>query len=79
MSKLQTETALSTMEADIIALVYCCRELLPIMDQVAGLGAIVGLKTKDLTTMKVSIHEDNADALVLAQTIPPQFTPRSKY
>jgi len=79
MSKLKTETALSTMEADIIALVHCCRELLPIMDQVAGLGAIVGLKTKDLTTMKVSIHEDNADALVLAQTIPPQFTPRSKY
>ena len=53
--------ALSTMEAEIIALVHCCQELFPIMDQVAELGAIVivGLKTKDLTTMKVSIHEDN--------------------
>jgi len=79
MSKLQTETALSTMEAEIIALVHCCRELLPIMDQLAELREIVGLKTKDLTTMKVSIHEDNTDVLVLAQTIPPQFTPRSKY
>ena len=79
MSKLQTETALSTMEAEIIALAHCCRELFPIMNQVAELGAIVGLKTKDLTTMKVSIHEDNAGALVLAQTITPQFTPRSKY
>ena len=79
MSKLQTETALSTIEAEIIALPHCCRELFPIMNQVAELGAIMGLKTKDLTTMKVSIHEDNADALVLAQTIPPQFTPRSKY
>ena len=49
------------------------------MDQVAELGAVVGLKTDKLTTMKVSIHEDNAGALVLAQTIPPQFTPRSKY
>jgi hypothetical protein len=29
--------------------------------------------------MHVSIHEDNAGALVLVQTIPPQFTPRSKY
>jgi len=79
MSKLQTETALSTMEAEIIALAHCCRELFPIMDQVAELGAVVGLKTDKLTTMKVSIHEDNAGALVLAQTIPPQFTPRSKY
>jgi hypothetical protein len=31
-SKLQTETALSTMEAKIIALSACCRELFPIMD-----------------------------------------------
>ncbi len=29
--------------------------------------------------MHVSIHEDNAGALVLAETIPPQFTPRSKW
>eukprot|EP00804_Cyclotella_cryptica_P010003 CCRYP_015429-RA/>CCRYP_015429-RA protein AED:0.12 eAED:0.12 QI:0/-1/0/1/-1/0/1/0/80 len=28
--------------------------------------------------MNVSIHEDNAGALVLANTLPPQFTPRSK-
>jgi hypothetical protein len=27
----------------------------------------------------VSIHEDNSGALVLAKTLPPQFTPRSKY
>ncbi len=25
------------------------------------------------------IHEDNLGALVLAETLPPQFTPRSKY
>ena len=31
------------------------------------------------TTMNVSIHEDNSGALVLAETLPPQFTPRSKY
>jgi hypothetical protein len=30
-------------------------------------------------TMNVSIHEDNLGALVLAKTLPPQFTPRSKY
>jgi len=49
------------------------------MDHVAELGAIVGLEMKEFTTTKVSIHEDNAGALVLMQTIPPQFTPCSKY
>jgi hypothetical protein len=31
------------------------------------------------TTMNVSIHEDNSGALVLLKTLPPQFTPQSKY
>ncbi len=31
------------------------------------------------TTMKLSVHEDNNGALVLANILPPQFTPRSKY
>ena len=38
-SKLQTETALSTMEAEIVALAHCCRELFPVMDMVAELGS----------------------------------------
>ena len=29
--------------------------------------------------MNVSIHEENAVALVLAMTLPPQFTPCSKF
>ena len=78
-SKLQQETALSTMEAEIIALAHSCRELFPIIDIVHELGVVVGLPTTDLTSMHVSIHEDNAGALVLAETIPPQYTPRSKY
>jgi len=80
MSKLQTEMALSTMEVEIICLAHYCMALFPIMNQVSKLRAIVGLKTKDLMTMKVSsIHEDDAGALVLAQAIPTQFTPRGKY
>ena len=78
-SKLQTETALSTMEAEIIALSHCCRELFPVCDIVEEVGNVVGLKTEDMTSMHVSVHEDNAGALVLAETIPPEFTPRSKY
>ena len=77
-SKLQTETALSTMEAKVIALAHCCQELVPIMDMVSLLGTKVGLPVSR-TTMNVSIHEDNAGALVLAETLPPWFTPRSKH
>ena len=77
-SQLQTETALSTMEAEIIALSACCRDLLPIIDIVESVTSSVKLPIGE-TTMKLSVHEDNSGALVLAKTLPPQFTPRSKY
>jgi hypothetical protein len=48
------------------------------MDMASLLGAKVGLPVSR-TTMNVSIREDNAGALVLAETLPPQFTPRSKH
>ena len=78
-SKLQGSTALSTMEAEVIALAHSCRELFPVMDLVKEVGAIVGLPTEDLTSMHVCLHEDNAGALALANKIPPQFTSTSKY
>ena len=60
-SKLQTETALSTMEAEIVALAHSCRELFPIMDMVQVLGTAVGLPLEEPTSMHVSIHKDNAE------------------
>jgi hypothetical protein len=48
------------------------------MDMVSLLGTKVGLPENG-ATMKVSIHEDNAGALVPAETLSPQFTPRSKH
>ncbi len=77
-SRLQTETALSTMEAEVIALAACMRELIPIVDMVKELTHSVGLQAGDVI-MNVSDHKDNSGALVLAETLPPQFTPRSKY
>ena len=77
-SKLQTQTALSTMEAEVIALGACMKELIPIMDMVQSLAVAVGISAGDVN-MRVSVHEDNSGALVLAETLPPQFTPRSKY
>ena len=78
-SKLQRETALSTMEAEINALAHCCRELFPVLDMAIDVGDAVGLPTKDIASMSVSVHEDNAGALILAQTLPPQCTHQSKY
>ena len=49
------------------------------MDIVEEVGVSVGMPTKDLTSMHVSVHEENAGALILAETLPPQFTHRSKY
>ncbi len=69
-SKLQTEMALSAMEAKIIALAACCRELFPIMDMVGSETNSVKLPIGK-TTMNVSIYEDNSGALVLAKNLPP--------
>ena len=66
-SKLQTETALSTMEAEIISLVHSCRELFPIMDMVGSLGPALGIPAGD-TTMKVTVHGDNAGSLIYWKT-----------
>jgi hypothetical protein len=83
-SKLQTKTATSTMEAEVIALSSCCHELLPIIGPVDEIGIAVCIKkpdddNSDSSTMHVTIHEENSGALILATTPPPQFTPRSKH
>ena len=65
-SRLQESTALSTMQAEVNALTHACRALFTIMDLVKEVGAIVGMPTEELTSMHVSIHEDNAGALSLA-------------
>ena len=54
-SKLQAETALSTMEAEIISMAHCCRELFPIINITTSLGKAVVLPMGD-TTMNVSVH-----------------------
>ena len=68
-SKLQRETALSTMEAEIVALAHSCRELFPIMDMVESMSKVFGLPNPK-SSIQVSIHEDDAGGLVLAETLP---------
>ena len=44
-------------------------------DTVKEIGEVVGMETEKMLSMHVSIHEDHAGALVLAESIPPEFTP----
>ncbi len=48
-SKLQSETALSTMEAEIVALAHSCSKLFPIMDGVSIMGKTIGLPVGNTT------------------------------
>ncbi len=48
------------------------------MDGVSIMGKAIGLPVDD-TTIQVSIHDDSVGALVLAKTLPPQFTSQSKH
>ncbi len=65
------------MEAEVISLAACMRDLIPIIDMVRDLAQAVGLQSGDVN-MNISVHKDNSGALVLAEFLPPQFTPRSK-
>ena len=67
-SKLQSETAFSTMEAEVIVMAACMRELVSIIDMVVDLARAVGLSSEGVN-MNVSVHEDNSGALVLAETL----------
>ncbi len=62
----------------MVALGACMKELIPIMNMVQLLAVAVVIPAVDVN-MRVSVHEDNSGALVLAKTLPPQFTPCSKY
>ena len=62
----------------MIALDQSFHESFNIFDMAKYLSVEVGI-TIGYSTMNVSIHEDNADELVLADLLPPKFTPHRKY
>jgi hypothetical protein len=78
-SKLQTEIALSTMEAEYVALSASCKELFPLIDLTTELTSTIGLKLNTTTDMHIKIHEDNVGALILGKLEPRRMTPRSKH
>ena len=67
------------MQSEVISLGACTRELIPVIDLVDEVGAAVGMTPAELVSLHVTVHEDNAGALVLAAAVPPQCTTASKH
>jgi len=76
-SKLQTEAALSTTEAELTALSQSMRELMPIRDLATEIMESMRMKSKPSFCTHSTVFEDNNGASTLATT--PKMTPRSKH
>jgi hypothetical protein len=78
-SKLQTDIATSTMEAEYSALSMALRAAIPLLELVKA--TVTGLKLPNLpfTTFKTTVHEDNQSCERLANMEPRRVTPRSKF
>ena len=77
-SRLQVETALSTMEAEYIALSQALRVLIPLRIVLDEVTTALNLKQDPHSSIKSTIFEDNQACLLLATSDPPKMTPRSK-
>lgn len=77
-SKLQTEIALSTMEAEYIALSTAMRAFIPLRHVLDELVQSFKLPV-DKDSVVSTVFEDNQPALALATQDPPRLTPRSKH
>ena len=75
-SKLQTEIALSTTEAEYIALSQSMRDLLPTRELIHEVVPYFGIALEAVTTHS-TVFEDNQGAIALANA--PKMTPRSKH
>jgi hypothetical protein len=82
-SKLQTDIATSTMEAEYNALAMAMREVIPLQnlskDIIRGLGEKNIKLTTFHKTLRTVVHEDNTGTLKLANMEPGRMTPRSKH
>ena len=75
-SKMQTEIALSTTEAEYIALSQSMREVIPLLEMIHELRSIY-LLSEDKPIIKCTLFEDNNGALALAKE--PKYRPRTKH
>ena len=73
---MQTETALSTTEAEYIALSQSMRDLIPLRTILAELSQIIEFKIETPITYS-TVFEDNNGAIELANE--PKYRPRTKH
>jgi hypothetical protein len=78
-SKLQTDIATSTMEAEYNALSLSMRDVIPFKRLVNAVSHSVGLTEDQLTLFRTTVWEDNNGALTLANMEQGRMTPRSKH
>ena len=76
-SKLQTETSVSTMMAEYVALSHAMREMLPLKRVVKEVAGILTDSKQVKVVAKSDVWEDNNGALTVATT--PRITPQSKF
>ena len=74
-SKMQSEVALSTTEAEYIALSQSTRDLIPIKQTIEFLNKFIRIDSKSINTYS-TVFEDNNGALQLA--LQPKYRPRTK-
>jgi hypothetical protein len=75
-SKLQTEIALSTTEAEYIALSQAMREVIPFMHLMQEIDQVFGIHNPS-PTFHCRVFEDNRSCIKVAES--PKFTPRTKH
>jgi hypothetical protein len=75
-SKLQTEIALSTAEAEYIAMSHALRETIPVQNLIKEIHCIFYLPNP-MTDFNITLHEDNLSAITMAESL--KFTPRTKH
>jgi hypothetical protein len=75
-SKLQTEIALSTAEAEYIVMLHALRDTIPIQNLVKEVSCIFHLPDP-ITDFCITVHEDNLSAISMAESL--KFTPRTKH
>lgn len=78
-SKLISQIALSTMEAEYYSMSNAMKQLIPLLDQLEEVCTAVGLTETRERSLHVTVFEDNSACLQLAQMELPRTTPRSKH
>jgi hypothetical protein len=78
-SKLQTDIATSTMEAEYNAFSMAMRDLLPLQNLCKAIVKGLGGDSIGVSKIRTVAHEDNSGALKLTTMDPGRMTPRSKH